>query len=171
MAMSTLTFTPQSSECPPEDTYILELVTIGEFESRANTFAEGEVNIQSKWTFRVVDFEYDPDVDEQDWNGTTVSAFLVFYRDKENGSRAESWKSEKSTAFKFLTAFLGHKPEDGEDIDLESFIGKRIKATVAPNEKGYARISAPLAHKSRKKKAAAPVEDEDDEVNPYKMTA
>lgn len=167
--MNTLTFTPTASgdvECPPHDTYILELVKIGEFHDKPSFENPEILQVQSKWDFRVVDFEYDEDVDEKDWNGVIVSDYLVFFRKHPDGTTKESWKSDRSNAFKMITAFLGQPPEDGEDIELEEFVGKRIKATVAPKASGWPKISAPMPYKAKKRKTAAVDAGSDD--NPFK---
>lgn len=168
--MTTLTFTPTASgdvECPPHDTYVLELKTIGEFHDKPSFENPEIIQVQSKWTFEVVDFEYDEDVDEKDWNGTQVADYLVFFRKHPDGTTKESWKSDRSNAYKMIGAFLGRPPEDGEDIDLQEFVGKRIKATVAPKASGWPKISAPMPHKAKKRRTAT-AEDAGVE-NPYKM--
>ena len=50
----------------------------------------------------------------------------------------------KSKTYPMLTALLRHEPEAGEDIDLSSLLGKRVKATVEPKESGYPKISNPI---------------------------
>lgn len=170
--MNTLTFTPTASgdvECPPHDTYVLELANIGAFHDKPSFENPEIIQVQSKWDFTIVDFDYDPDVDDRDWNGVTVSDYLVFFRKHPDGTTKESWKSDRSNAFKMISAFLGRPPEDGEDIDIEDFRGKRIKATVAPKASGWPKISAPMPHKAKRRKAVTAVEDEDE--NPYKQTA
>src|SRR5690349_22903541 len=47
----------------------------------------------------------------------------------------------RSTLFPYTTLFRS---------DLEAFIGKRIKATVAPKASGWPKISEPMPHKDRK---------------------
>jgi hypothetical protein len=170
-----LTFTPQASgdvECPPSDVYVLELVTIGAFHEKPSFENPEIIQVQSKWDFKIVDFEYDEDVDDRDWNGVTVSDYLVFFRKHPDGTTKESWKSERSNAYKMITAFLGKPPEDGDDVDLQSFVGKRIKATVAPKASGWPKISGPMAHKSKRRRAVEPDADEaEDTPNPYRRSA
>ena len=174
MSFTSLTFSPVSSDvdCPPKDIYILELARAGEMHDKAAFKNSPEdpdiINVQSKWDFTIVDFEFDPDVDDKDWNGVTVSDYLVFFKKMPDGAVRETWKDERSNAYKFIMAFLGRKPEDGEEVDPEEFVGKRIKATVEPKASGWPKITGPTYHKVKKRRAAAVTEDDTDE-NPYKM--
>ena len=158
--MRSLTFTKQettTAECPPEDVYTLELVTIGEFEEKPaykfNPDDPDVVNTQSRFTFKIVDFDYDPDMDDRDWNGAEVSDFFVFFKHYvESGKDTETWKNEKANSNKLIKALVGRDLEDGEDIDLPGLVGRRIKATVAPKSSGWPKISNPM--KTRQRKAA-----------------
>lgn len=165
--MNTLTFTPVESvdmECPPEDVYVLQLTDIGEFvEKPAYKQSPTEpdiINTQSRWDFVVTDFDYDEDVDDRDWNGVRVSDYFVFYKLYPNGNKTETWKNEKSNAYALISALIGHAPEKGEDIDLESLLGKKIKATVTPKQSGWPKITKPIPFKQRRKKKEEPVIDD-----------
>lgn len=166
--MTTLTFSPvEAAEvtCPPADTYVLRLVDIGPFEDRAAFQDPTTTNTQSRITFEIVDYDYDEDEDERDWNGTEVSDFFVFFKTRQNGERKETWKDDRSNAYKLLTALLGHEPEDGEDINLQELIGRRIKATVEPKSSGWPKITKPLPYKRRRKKVEQDPIDDDDVFN------
>jgi hypothetical protein len=53
----------------------------------------------------------------------------------------------------------------GSDIELSEYYGRKIKATVGPNDNGYPRIESPIAYKTRKPKPriVQPVADDEDE--------
>ncbi len=163
--MTSITFNPVESggdfECPPKDTYILELIEIGEFEDKPAYGSETVINTQTRMSFRVV--EYDPYEDEQDWNGTEVRDYYVFWKyDKTKDKKFDTWCHEKSKTYPMLTALLGHEPEAGEDIDLSSLLGKRVKATVEPKESGYPKISNPIKYRQRRAKREEEAELEED---------
>lgn len=168
--MTTLTYKKIETadvECPPEDVYVLELVEIGDFHDKpafkANPADPDIINTQSRFDFQIVDFDYDEDEDDRDWNGARVSDYYVFFKQYPDGKKTDTWLNERSNAFAILTALMGHTPEDGEDINLESLIGKRIKATVTPKASGWPKITKPLPFKKRRKKAEPdPVADDDD---------
>lgn len=165
--MRSLTYTaPTAAEadCPPEDIYTLELVTFGEFQEKPAFNDPTTTNIQSRVEFKIVDFDYDPDMDDRDWNGARVADFYVFFRRDAEGNEKETWKSPKSNANKLLMALLGKEPEEGQDIDLPSLAGRRIKANVAPKESGWPKISSPVKTRQKKaKKASGPNPFDDDE--------
>lgn len=158
-----------NAECPPEDIYTLELTEIGDLEEKQSTpFKAGEpddLNTQSRFTFQIVEFDYDPDEDDRDWNGLEVFAYPVFYRRKV-GEPVEKnsavFKSERANAYKLLTA-LGFDIDGGENIELNQAIGTRIKATLQPKASGWPKIVGPTKARQRRKKARpAPVAPEDD---------
>lgn len=167
--MRSLTYTAPTGgdvECPPEDVYTLELVEFGDFQEKPDTFNPGWVNIQSRVEFKVVDFDYDPDEDDRDWNGAKVADFYVFFKRDAEGNEKETWKSERANSNKLLTALLGRELEEGEDIDLPELVGRRIKANVAPKESGWPKISNPIKARQRKattKKPTGPNPYEDDD--------
>lgn len=165
--MTSLTFNPVESSgdftCPPKDTYILELIEVGPFEDRQAFGSETVTNTQSRLTFKVVDFEYDSEIDDQDWNGTQVSDYYVFFKfDAEKQRRSETWCHEKSKVYPMLTALLGREPEQGEKIELTELLGRRVKATVEPKESGYPKISNPIKFRMRRRRN----DDEDSEPSP-----
>lgn len=161
-----LTFSPVEAadvDCPPKDTYVLELKRFGDFEERGAYQDPTMVNIQSRITFQIVEFDYDEDLDERDWNGVEVSDFFVFYKQKQGEqNRRETWKDERSNAYKLISALIGHTPEDGEEISLNTLLDKRIKATVEPKASGWPKISEPLPYRKKRRKAAPVPEPEDD---------
>lgn len=153
-------------ECPPEDIYTLELKEIGELEERQSTAFNAndpdDINTQSKFTFQIVDYDFDPDEDDRDWNGFEVFEYPVFYRRKvgqpveKNGA---VFKSERANAYKLLTA-LGFDIDSGENIDLGAAIGRRIKSTLKPKKSGWPKIESPAKARQRRRKAAPVVEDD-----------
>lgn len=166
--MRSLTYTaPQSAEaeCPPKDIYTLELVEFGEFQEKSAFNDPSITNIQSRVAFKIVDFDYDPDMDERDWNGLTVADFYVFWKRDADGRERETWKSDRAKSNELLRALLGRDLEEGEEVDLEGMIGRRIKAQVEPKESGWPKITSHV--KARQRKSAKPAGrnpfDEDDE--------
>lgn len=156
------------AECPPEDVYTLELTAIGDLEEKQsaafNANEPDDINTQSRFTFQIVDFEYDEDVDERDWNGLEVFAYPVFYRRKfgEDADKNKAvFKSERANSYKLLTA-LGFDIDSGENLELNEAIGTRIKATLKPKRSGWPKITDPAKTRQRRKRKAAPVEPEDD---------
>lgn len=168
--MSTLTFNPVESSgeftCPPKDTYILELTEIGEFQDRLAFDSTTITNTQSRLAFKIVEYEYDSEFDEQDWNGTEIRDYYVFFKyDSEKDKKFDTWCHEKSKVYPMLTALMGTEPEPGQDIDLHSLIGKRVKATVEPKASGYPKISNPIKYRQRRKREAEDTPAED--ANPF----
>lgn len=156
MAIRTLNYTAPTSaeaECPPEDIYTLELVEFGEFQEKPAFNDPDTTNIQSRVEFQVVDFDYDPDMDDRDWNGVRVADFYVFFKRASDGTERDTWKSPKAKSNELLRALLGRDLEDGEDIDIAALVGRRVKANVAPKESGWPKITNPV--KVRQRKAAA----------------
>lgn len=178
----TYTVVDNDIECPPIDQYILELKSFTGFATRSGYRNQQPddtiVESYSDFYFQIVDYDYDDEEDDRDWNGSEVKPRLVFFReDTKSGNQSETWKDERSNANSILVALLGHKPEEGEDFDLDDFVGKRIRATVEPNKKGWPTIKqgSAVPFRQKKKKAAPVVEaddvDEADEVNPFKKPA
>lgn len=160
MTFNSLTFNPVESggdfECPPKDSYVLELIQIGDFEEKPAFNNPDQINTQTRMTFKIVEFDYDSEYDDKDWNGEQVSDFYVFFKkDIPKDKVFNTWCHEKSKTFPMLTALLGHEPEPGEDIQLSELLGRRVKATVEPKESGYPKITSPLKHRQRKQKRAA----------------
>lgn len=176
--MIDLTFNPVESSgefaCPPKDTYVLELTGIGDFEERMAFGSDHVVNTQTRLSFNIVEFDYDADYDETDWNGVMVSDYYVFFKyDQQKEQKFETWCHEKSKTYPMLSALLGHEPERGENINLQSLLGRRVKATVEPKESGYPKISNPIKYRQRRKKEDAdePTTSEPEKGNPFKRNA
>src|SRR5690606_7681385 len=108
-------------------------------------------------TFAVVNFDYDPDVDDQDWNGVEFNVLYTVSLHK------------RSNLGPIIAALAGLNSveEIPGDVELDTLIGKRITATVGQTPGGYAKLSGPAPARRKKKKAAAPVAnvftDDDDE--------
>lgn len=156
------------AECPPEDIYTLKLTAIGDLEEKQSTpFRPGEpddINTQSRFTFQIVDFDYDPDEDERDWNGLEVFAYPVFFRRKfgEDADKNKAvFKSERANSYKLLTA-LGFDVDSGDNIPLDEAIGQRIKATLQPKQSGWPKIVGPTKTRQRRRKTEPQPEPADD---------
>lgn len=163
-----LTYTPSESsgdfECPPKDTYTLELVSNATPERKLAFESTTVYETQIRMGFKIVDFDYDEDEDEKDWNGTEVRDWFTFHKeDTETGRASDVWKSDRSKAFHMLTALNGEPLSPDETFDLDDFIGRRIKATVEPKKSGYPKITNPM--KARKAKSAKPKPPAPDDFN------
>lgn len=170
--MTDLTFNPVESggdfTCPPKETYVLELIAIGEFEDKPAFGSETMINTQSRFSFQVVEYDYDPDYDEQDWNGVEVRDWYVFFKhDTVKDKTYNTWCHEKSKTYPMLTALLGHEPVPGEKLELSDLVGKRVKATVEPKESGYPKISNPIKYRQRRKGAAEASDTEAEADSPF----
>lgn len=158
------------AECPPEDVYTLELKEIGELEEKQSSAFKASdpdnIDTQSRFTFQIVDFDYDPDEDERDWNGLDVFAYPVFYR-RPVGQPVEKnkavFKRERANSYKLLTA-LGFDVDSGEDLELGEGIGRRIKATLQPKTSGWPKIVSPTKARQRRRRAEPKVEEPEDDI-------
>lgn len=124
------------------------------------------IETKSRFAFEIVDFDYDPDEDSRDWNGLVIYDYPVFFR-RDVGKPVEenhpTFKSERSTAYKYLTA-LGFDVDGGEDIDIQSAYGRRIAANLKAKDSGWPKIENPARMRKRKAKAAPkPAPEDDDE--------
>lgn len=169
--MVIITNTPTESEgmCPPEDSYTWELVEIGEFEEReSNGFTANDpdvINTQSRFKWRMVDFDYDPDQDDQDWNGLEVFTYVTFYRRlvseaNEPERNKQIFKSPRSVAHQILTA-LGFDVESEESMDLSTKIGTRIKATPIPKANGWPKLEKFSKTRQKRRVVTEDVEEDD----------
>lgn len=76
---------------------------------------------------------------------------------------------ENSALYPFLGAMLGRPVAKGENVELDQLIGKRFRATVFTNQRGWPDIKNPLAAKKRAAPVATPVvaDEEDDDSPPF----
>lgn len=141
--------TPESEgQCPPEDSYTWELIEIGDFEEReSNGFTANDpdvINTQSRFVWKMVDYDYDPSEDEQDWNGLEVYTYVTFFRrlasEANQPEKNKSiFRSNRSVAYQILTA-LGFDVEQEGDMDLSSKKGWLVKATPVPKASGWPKL-------------------------------
>jgi hypothetical protein len=166
---------PVEAECPPEDIYNFVIKSVSDPEEKPG-FNPGDVDIQVYAETELYGYPYDPDdEDDMDWNGTTCRVYCVLGRiyAKKPDIVSPVWKSERSNARPFLEAIF---PEwdwtsknglQDQPIDLGEWEGRKFRAVVKPNDKGWPRLSGFMVAKpgGKKKKAAAPppVEDDDDD--------
>lgn len=168
-----LTYQPVEAaekECPPEDTYNLEIVSVSPWEEKFGVLENGQpdtniINTQTAITFEIFDFDYDPEVDDKDWNSTKVKEFYVFWRkyvDKDVESAV--WRDDRSNSYALISAVIGHTPEPGEEINPFDFPGEKLKATIKEKKSGWPKVVTPMPYKRRRaKKAAAETENPYDE--------
>lgn len=158
-------------DCPPQDVYTLELV--GHEEQPVKPGYNNDTNIDEysvRLFFKIVDHPYDPDEDDTDWNGTEIRQFYTWQRyDKAEQKMYSTYLSEKSKAYAIFSALLGRPVTEDDEIDLEAFEGRRVKATIVENKKGWPDIQSPVKARSPKRRAKpvpAPEPDDDDEEWP-----
>lgn len=160
--------TASEFECPPEDVYTLEF--IGHEEQPVRPGFGGNTDIEEysvRLFFKIVDYDYDPDEDDQDWNGTEIRQFYVWQRfDKKKQEMFSTYLSEKSKANAIFNAILGRPVTEEDELDLRSMEGRRIKATIVENKRGYPEIQSPVRAKSPKaaRKERRPVTVPDDRM-------
>lgn len=166
--------------CPPESvyTFVVEEVT-DPFEKPG--FNDGDIDIQVNYTVRLQGYKYDPeDEDDYDWNGLKSTVFMVvgrIYKGKDTPSAV--WKSThaKAKSTPFFKATIPELPwadeaaMKTEPLDIAKPIGRKFRALVTPNKKGYPSLSnfMPVASKpARPARTVAPPPPpvvEDDELD------
>lgn len=88
-----------------------------------------------------------------------VSEYVTLQVKYEGINDPSGWKTmlgERSKFGKFLKALNGGQAiAPGEQVDVDSFVGKDIQATLEKNEKGYMKVTSPVAIRPKRKAAAA----------------
>lgn len=165
---------PVEAECPPEDIYNFVVRSVSDPEEKPG-FNAGDTDIQVYAEVELYGYAYDDtDDDDVDWNGTKCRVYCILGRRyaKKPDVISPVWKSERSNVRPFLEAIL---PEwdwdtkgglDGQTIDLDEWVGRRFRAVVKPNDKGWPRLSgfmvARKPTKPNKRQATPPPEDDDE---------
>ena len=159
-----------SVSTPPEDVYVWEFTDYEDLGARPAYQDDTKSSYQILARFQIRNYDYDPDEDEEDWNGYEIREYLSYAKANADGTNyKEIWNAPKAKARPFLHALAGRTIEDGEPLDLDELIGKRFKGTVKEKDNGYPTIVGPIAMRGGKRKAAPkakpdPDEDEDDEA-------
>lgn len=156
--------------CPPRDNYILRFTHAGDIEE-VPAYGEDpndpnhKTSLRVQFEFKITDFPYDEEEDEEDWNGFEIKNFYNVGKDFNHA------RSKIGALLKALMQV--DYIEVGDDIELEELYGTRIKATVGPNDNGYPRIESPVPYRkrdtspkpaaggNRPKRQPEPVEDDD----------
>lgn len=154
---------------PPEDVYVWEFSDYEDLGARPAYQDDTKLSYQILARFQIVNFDYDPDEDEEDWNGYELREYLSYAKANADGSNyKEIWNAPRAKARPFFHALAGREIEDGEPLDLDELIGKRMKASAKMKENGYPTIVGPVALRGGKRKAAkakpAPEPDDDEEA-------
>ena len=172
--------TSRSNEnCPPTDNYKVVIKEVGELRT-SEGFPDKKDGIikydtqQSLWKFEIIDYEYDvDDEDDYNWNGEVITQYFTFFTTyRDTGKTNDTYLSERGKLKPFLTALLGVAPTAQDDIDLESFIGRKLTVRIEPKDSGKPDLSSPVAVKARRQRPApepvAVVEvDDDDEEDDF----
>ncbi|MGB3327550.1 MAG: hypothetical protein WBA46_01265 [Thermomicrobiales bacterium] len=160
-------------KCPPPGTYSAELVAVSDFERKpALKFKDTDppmVNIQCRMEYQFFDYPYDADLDTQDWEGQTVTDFVVFQKEKikvtknADGTVTEevekvydSYLDERSHSNKILKALMGRAPTREDDIDLESYIGTKLDIGIEPKDSGWPKFTSFARKRATRRQAASP---------------
>ncbi len=182
----TLDIAGNGGQCPTEAVYDFEIITVHDPEEREGYVkGSGDLDIQSRVDVRLSGYNYDEDdEDDYDWNGDTMTHFAKWASkspivNKDTGDvvldpttrlvqykESAVYKSPRSNTYPFLLAIYPELTEDSIKqftLDFDDMEGKKFRALVAPNAKGYPKLSNFLPAKQKKAKApkAAPVEDAD----------
>lgn len=141
-------------ECPPRDVYDLVITKVHPMENRpgykASDDAEETTDTQNRIEFAIENYDYDPATDERDWNGTIVSDFYTWGRLYHNSGRtSQVWKADgtrgqQSKSNALLVAVLGEAWHPGMSFDPMEWEGKRIRATIEKNKRGYPKVVNPM---------------------------
>jgi hypothetical protein len=146
-----------STATPTEDTYIWEFVDYEDLGERPAYQDDTKLSYQILASFRIVNYDYDPDEDEEDWNGYQVREYIAYAKANADGTNyKEIWNAPKAKARPFLHALAGREIQDGEALDLDELLGKRMKGTLKLKDNGYPTIVGAVALRGGKKAKAAP---------------
>lgn len=147
----------------PTGMFTVAITAIGDLRKQASLPKEetGQVESdveQSKWTFEIVDYDYDPDDDDDvDWNGHQIDQYFTFFTTyRDSGKTLDTYLAKNGNVFPFLTALLGREPTRDDQLDVVSFVGRKLLVHIGPSKTGKAKISSPVAVKVKKKKEPAP---------------
>lgn len=149
--MARITAGDSNIECPPLDTYILRFtntsdIFLGDAWGEGNKPENERKKVkQIDLTFKITDYDEEDDEDGRDWTGFEVENRYTI------GVNFNHPESKIGAMIRALERF--DKVPDDYDRDLEELYGTKIKATVGPSDKGYARISSPLPHRTKRAKA------------------
>jgi hypothetical protein len=146
-----------AAECPPPGMYTFTVVGVTDPEEKPG-FNVGDIDVQTRVNLRLQGYDYDEDdEDDFDWNGETVTHFVVWYRyvggDKDKPRAI--YKSERSNAGKFLMAIHNISADALQDmgpVDLDALTGKKVMASLTESARGYPKLSnfAPVRQKAKK---------------------
>ena len=142
---------------PPEDIYVLEFSDYEDLGSRPAYQDDTKLSYQILARFQIVNYDYDPDEDEEDWNGYELREYISYAKANADGTNfKEIWNAPRAKARPIFHALAGRTIEDGEPIDLDELVGKRFRGTVKLKENGYPTIEGAVALRGGKKTKAAP---------------
>ncbi len=151
--MSTFTL-PQATntdayETPPAGVYLFALKGLERGIQGAAEYGGGE---RCKWVFsidKIIDTnepdEADAYLGEEFWAFTSYPARL----------------GPKTKMRQYVEALLGRALDEGEEPDGDDLIGRKVKVTLAPNDKGRRNIVAMMPHKTRRAPVVEPEDEED----------
>lgn len=161
-----LTASTAEAVCPPEDVYVLEFTDYEDLGERAAYQDDTKLSYQILARFQIVNYDYDPDEDERDWNGYELREYLSYAKANADGTNyKEIWNAPRAKARPFFYALAGREIQDGEALDLDELVGKRFKGTIKAKDNGYPTVVGAVALRGGKKAKPAPkaaAADDDD---------
>lgn len=154
---------------PTPDVYTWEFVDYEDLGARPAYQDDTKLSYQMLARFQIVNYDYDPDEDEEDWNGYELREYLSYAKANADGSNyKEMWNAPRAKARPFFHALAGREIEDGEPLDLDELLHRRFRGTLKIKDNGYPTIEGAVAMRGGKRKAAkakpAPEPDDDEEA-------
>lgn len=100
-----------------------------------------------------------------------VSEYVTLQVKYEGINDPSGWKTmlgEKSKFGKFLKALNGGTAiAPGEQVDVDAFIGTDIQATLEKNDKGYMKVTSPVAIRPKRKNVNVTRPAAAEDANPF----
>ena len=146
--------TTTGSTAPAPDQYEIEFVKNSDIRQMPDYEDPNKMVNKIFLTFRIENFNYDPDVDDQDYNG---HEFDVLY------TASLHKRSNLSTVVAALLGVTKDELAAMGDVELDALKGRRVNATLDRTPGGYAKITAATPIR-KKKKAAKPEPAEDENI-------
>lgn len=123
-------------QCPPEDTYVLELKDYTQPEEVPSFNDPNKLVKRFRMIFTIVGVPADFSEDERaEWEGFEISTFVNIPKDLNN---------EKATLGLILKALKPRQEPFGinERIQLPDYIGSKMKAFIKASDSGWPRLSS-----------------------------
>lgn len=139
--------TEASGSCPPEDTYLAEIVEAPNPEWKPGYQGVGE-ELSNKISFRIMDYDWD----------YPITGFFTWQRKSKDGKLSMTMLNESSKSNALLVAATGQLPYAGMKFSMNDLLHKRVKILIKPKANGYPNIEKilPLSARDEAKVQSAP---------------